>query len=150
MEKAQQRQQKSYDQHYRAESSIPLSVGQKVWLYNPAVPLGASRKFHRPWSGPYTILHRVGEVNYYIQPVSGLKRSLAVHRNRLKTCLTTLPPCDTEPEIIHTAVSEVNNPTVEPQAQPAVMLRRSTRHRHPPDRYQDYTLDDIQIEDALS
>ena len=32
MEKAQQRQQKSYDQHYRAESRIPLSVGQKVWL----------------------------------------------------------------------------------------------------------------------
>lgn len=29
-------------------------------------------------------------------------------------------------------------------------VMRSTRQRHPPHRYQDYTLDDIQIEDALS
>ena len=152
MEKAQQHQQKSYDQHYRTQSSIPLSVGQKVWLYNPAVPRGGSRKFHRPWSGPYIILHWVGEVNYYIQPVSGHKRSLVVHRNRLKSCLTKLPPCDSEPEIIYTAVPEMNNPTgeLQAQAQPPVVLRRSTRQRYPPERYQDYTLDDVQIEDALS
>ena len=137
MEKAQQHQQKSYDQHYRTQSSIPLLVGQKVWLYNTAVPRGGSRKFHRTWSSPYIILLRVGEVNYCIQPVSGHKRSLVVHRNRLKSCLTKLPPCDSEPEIIYTAVPEMNNPTGEPQAQaqPPVVLRRSTRQRYPPERY---------------
>jgi len=31
------------------------SKGDKVWLFNAAVPKGKSRKFHKPWSGTYTV-----------------------------------------------------------------------------------------------
>ena len=41
-----------YDQK---SQNKPFHVGQYVWLYNPAVPVGYSSKLHAKWCGPYTV-----------------------------------------------------------------------------------------------
>ena len=38
----------------------------KVWLFNAAVPKGTSRKFHKPWSGPYMVVKQISDINYRI------------------------------------------------------------------------------------
>ena len=43
--------------------------GDLVWLFNSAVPKGRSRKFHKPWSGPYTVVKQLSDVTYRIQHV---------------------------------------------------------------------------------
>ena len=62
-----------------------LTVGDRVWLYVPAVKQGRTKKFSSLWRGPYTIIDRVGAVTYRIQLI-GSPKSLVVHRNRLKLC----------------------------------------------------------------
>ena len=34
----------------------PFTRGSKVWLNNPVVPRGQSKKLHRFWKGPYTVV----------------------------------------------------------------------------------------------
>ena len=34
----------------------PFTRGSKVWLNNPVVPMGQSKKLHRLWKGPYTVV----------------------------------------------------------------------------------------------
>ena len=60
-------------------------VGDRVWLYVPAVKQGRTRKLSLLWSGPYTIIDRVGTVTYRIQLI-GSPKTLVVHKNRLKLC----------------------------------------------------------------
>ena len=43
-------------------------------------------------AGPYTIIDKVGPVNYHVQLIGGTQKRV-VHRNRLKPCLS-----DPEPE----------------------------------------------------
>ena len=84
-----------------------------------------------------------------------------VHLNRLKSVkgkqgedeetvndnpdslLTKANPPTNEPAIHH------NEEVQPPPEEKTTPLRRSTRCRRPPDRYQDFNLEDIQIEDAL-
>ena len=63
-------------------------MGEQVWLYNPAVKQGVSKKLSCLWRGPYTVIDRVGDVNYRIQLI-GSTQTLLVHRNRLKLCYGT-------------------------------------------------------------
>ena len=42
----------------------PFKVGQMVWLYNPAVPVGFSAKLRQKWCGPYSI-SKVHDNNTY-------------------------------------------------------------------------------------
>ena len=58
---AHRRQKKLYDQ--RSPSAPSFSVGTNVWLYSPIVQIGQTLKFSKPWTGPYRILKRIGEVN---------------------------------------------------------------------------------------
>ena len=64
---------------------MELQVGDVVWLYTPVVRKGNTRKFSSFWKGPYTIIDRVGPVNYKLQLVGGTQ-SLVVHRNHIKLC----------------------------------------------------------------
>ena len=43
---------------------VQFRVGQYVWLYNPAVPVGLSRKLRPKWCGPY-IISEVHDNNRY-------------------------------------------------------------------------------------
>ena len=72
--------------HDRQGIAKELQVGDRVWLYNPRVPQGSTKKFISMWKGPYTV---TGAVNYKVQLIGG-SQTFVVHRNRLKLCYT--PP----------------------------------------------------------
>jgi hypothetical protein len=150
---AQRKQKDGYDVRNNVDKSRSFKEGDLVWLNNPAVPKGRSRKFHLQWCGPYKVLDRLGGMNYHIQPEAGNGNTKVVLRNRLKSAanrprtgehLTSAPK---EPAIYHeeNLTEERHVQQEEPDT-----LRRSSRQRRPPERYQDYNLDEIEIGDALS
>jgi hypothetical protein len=52
-----------------------------VYLYNPALKPGLSRKFANPWSGPWQITKKISDLNCEIMDQKGKQ---VVHVNRLK------------------------------------------------------------------
>ena len=60
-----------------------FQVGEFVYLYNPAMKPGRSRKFYRPWTGPFKITRKLCELNYERTDLKYKKQ--VVHTNRLKT-----------------------------------------------------------------
>jgi hypothetical protein len=162
IKKAQTQQKQNYDARNTAHQTEILRPGNTVWLHSTVIPKGRSRKFHKPWIGPYVILRCQGRLNYVIRPKSGKGRSSCVHRNRLKLVQNQtddineqdMPsPLSTKSE--NTQEQRVAEPPIvhkEVEATNMVPLRRSTRQRRPPDRYQDFNLDEleIEIEDALT
>ena len=77
------RQKEFYDQRVHGE---PYKEGDLVWLRSPVVPRGKSKKFHHPWTGPFKVIKCLSEVTYRIQSVSGRRRRIIVHFDRLKRC----------------------------------------------------------------
>ena len=59
---------------------------ETVWLNVPAVKQGRTRKLSSILCRPYTIIDRVGVINYSIQLIVGSPKTLVVHRKRLKLC----------------------------------------------------------------
>jgi hypothetical protein len=59
-----------------------FEVQDLVYLYNPALKSGLTRKFAKPWIGPCQITKEISELNYEIVD-SKCKREV-VHVNRLK------------------------------------------------------------------
>ena len=162
---AQSKQKKGYDEHNDVDRSTSLKEGDRVWLNNKAVPKGLSRKFHSPWTGPYVVIKRLGKVNYHIKPGSGNGKTKVVHRNRLKLDIRQPRIEETlsvdQPEKHNSRVELLPGEPVihhgeslaDAQLLPAevlIQLRRSNRNRRQPDRYQDYNLDELEIEDALN
>ena len=80
----QERQQESYN---RRMSGTPHQPGSQVWLFNPRVPKGRAKKFHKPWSGPYEILTRLSDNTYRIKNTQRPFRTKVVHFNHLKKCV---------------------------------------------------------------
>lgn len=78
----QERQREFYNRRVHGE---PHKPGTLVWLFNPAVPQGRAKKFHRPWTGPYRVLARLSDSTYRIQNVRNHKVKV-VHFDRLKRC----------------------------------------------------------------
>jgi hypothetical protein len=74
-----QNNKKLYD---RKAKTRKFEVEELVYLYNPATKPGRSRKFYRPWAGPFKVTKRISELNYEIIEQKGKKR--VVHINRLK------------------------------------------------------------------
>ena len=65
---------------------------------------GQSRKFHKPWSGPYTVVKKLSDVTYRVCLPQSKRKRLVVHFDRLKRCSenlrwdTQLNPGSTEPQ----------------------------------------------------
>ena len=78
--KALQRQKKFYDRQVSGDS---IDVGDRVMLYSPAVGRGRSKKFHRPWVGPYIVKKKITNEVFRIRWEKG-RKTLVVHYNRLK------------------------------------------------------------------
>ena len=78
----QERQKEQYDAIVHGK---PYADGDLVWLFNPGLPRYHSRKFRRPWIGPYWILEKLSEANYRIQHMSNGKRAV-IHFDWLKPC----------------------------------------------------------------
>ncbi|CAB3992476.1 Retrovirus-related Pol poly from transposon [Paramuricea clavata] len=133
---AQQKQKKNYDRQHKTYKSTELKEGDR-------------------WAGPYVVLDRLGNLNYHIKLESGAGKGKVVHRNRLKldkkqsrgNCIERSdekqPDATTyKPGVLH---QEIPAGTLVEQAP----LRRSARNRRQPERYQDYDLMDVEIEDAV-
>ena len=55
--------------------------GDLVWLYIPTV-----KKSQLNWNGPFTVIRRVGNLCYIIQPFLTLGKEIFTHYSRLKLC----------------------------------------------------------------
>ena len=77
------RQKELYDRKVHGEK---FTVGQLVWLCNPVVPRGNSRKLHSPWVGPYKVVKCISETVYRIQDSRAPRKRIVVHFDRLKLC----------------------------------------------------------------
>jgi len=64
-----------------------FEVNDLVYLYNPAMKPGLSRKFRKPWTGLYKITKKISDVNYEIMDQNN--KSQVVHVNRLKDAHNT-------------------------------------------------------------
>ena len=76
-------QKEIYD---KKSHGCPYHKGDSVWLFNPVVPLGKSKKFHRPWTGPYTIVKQLSDSTYQIQHTKHHSKRCIVHCDHLKAC----------------------------------------------------------------
>ncbi|CAB3986752.1 Retrovirus-related Pol poly from transposon [Paramuricea clavata] len=160
IKKAQTQQKQNYDARNTAHQTEIQRTGDIVWLHSTVLPKGRSKKFHKPWIGPYVILPCQGRLNYVIRPKSGKGRSSCVHRNRLKLVQNETDDINEQdiPSPLSTKSENTQEQRVaespivhkEVEATNMVHLRRSTRQRRPPDRYQDFNLDELEIEDALT
>jgi hypothetical protein len=77
--KSRQRNERLYNRKARLRN---FHAGNLVYLYNPTVKPGLSRKFHQAWSGPYRITAKISDLNYEI--VDQKNKKQIVHVNRLK------------------------------------------------------------------
>ena len=78
LDAAQKKRKDVKDKHC---SEMNFRIGDRVWLFNPAVRVGQAKKFSLRWRGPYTVC----PVNYRIQLI-GTTSTQIVHHNRLKLC----------------------------------------------------------------
>jgi hypothetical protein len=74
-----QNNKKLYDRKDKARN---FEVEDLFYLYNPAMKPGRSRKFYRPWAGPFKVTKRISELNYEVIVQKGKQH--VVHVNGLK------------------------------------------------------------------
>ena len=77
--KAHQNNKRLYDRRAKLRE---FKVGDLIYLYSPAMKPGRSKKFNKPWAGPYKITRVVTHLNYEIMDQKNRKQT--VHVNRLK------------------------------------------------------------------
>ena len=79
---AAQRRKRTYDIGVKV---VEFTPNQKVWYYYPRQYLRRSKKFQFVYTGPYTVVKRLGAVNYLIQKNSK-SPTMVVHVDKLKAC----------------------------------------------------------------
>ena len=88
IQKAQQRQKRSYDQHVKSRD---ICVGDRVMVYMPQERTEKQRKLNRPYYGPYRVLevHTNGAT---VVPVDRPKDpQIQVNLDRVTLCYPKLP-----------------------------------------------------------
>ena len=95
------RQQEIYNKKVHGK---PYVKGELVWLFNPAITRGKSKKFHRPWTGPYQVINQLSPRLYKIRNVKNRKTTV-VHFDRLKLCPSDMrfPSPSNSPHMLQTA-----------------------------------------------
>ncbi len=71
-----------------------FKVGDLVWLYNPVVKQGQSRKLAHPWKGPFRIEDTPSEWNVILRNLSNKTLRQPVHVSRLKLYKTPARPTE--------------------------------------------------------
>ena len=151
----QRRQKEFYDQRIHG---APVQEGDVVWLHTPATPRGTSRKLHCPWSGPFKVIKKLSDVNYYVQHTLHPRKKMVVHFDRLKPCrqpevrqrnsTPTVPNLETtlnsrahyEVELLDhdSDETEGNEDQSQQMQERAPEPRYPRRNRRPPDRLHPY------------
>jgi len=80
LSKSQERQKEVYDRtkHFRS-----YEVGDRVGVFFPNIKLGRTKKFAKPWKGPFVISRKLNDLNYEVKPCGSNKGKVIVHFNRL-------------------------------------------------------------------
>ena len=84
----------NYDKNSR---EINYNIGDRVWLYNPKVKVGETKKLSSLWHGPFRIIEKIGPVNYRLSNENKKIPNL-VHANRLKPFFEKKPTTDIKEE----------------------------------------------------
>lgn len=79
LKKSAERQKRNYDRYIQGRD---FEEGEQVLLHSKQKKKGRNPKLQLPYQGPYTILQKIGDLNYKIQKEG--KKSAIVHRDRLK------------------------------------------------------------------
>ena len=77
--KSHQNNKRLYDRRAKVRK---FKENDLVYLYNPAKKPGLTRKFHRPWAGPFKVITKISDLNYKI--VDQNNKQQVVHVNRMK------------------------------------------------------------------
>ena len=121
-----------------------------MWLYTPAVKKKRTRKFSRPWSGPWAIEEVLNTAVYKIvrrgvlQP--GERRRQVVHRDRLKiyeTPSVVPPPPNLPVPMVESSSSSSESESSADSDDESLLAplppTRIGRVRRPPTRFADFT-----------
>jgi len=77
-------QQKMKEYHDRRATCPEYNVGDRVWIYTPAVPVGLSKKLRHLWHGPYRIIEQLSPVHFALRTCDNRRLAAIIHANRLK------------------------------------------------------------------
>jgi hypothetical protein len=80
--KSHQNNKRLYDHKAKLRE---FEVQDLVYLYNPALKPGFTRKFAKSWSGPCQVTKKISDLNYEIMDLKG--KCQVVHVNCLKKFL---------------------------------------------------------------
>jgi hypothetical protein len=107
-------QEKMKEIHDRKAQAPKFAVGDQVLLHHPAVKPGLSKKFHRPWRGPYIVSQIIPPATYKLSYLSGEFLPNTIHANRLKPFVArkAAPPQrpDSPPPLLVDSDSDGNLP----------------------------------------
>ena len=118
----------------RVNTGDPINIGDRVYLFVPAVKSERTKKLSSLWRGPYTVVDKTSPVNYLIQLVGGTSKSI-VHRNRLKLCFEN-PDMDES----HSNIGHIENQIAGfTSTERDVVPRYPIHSRRPPERYGHFT-----------
>jgi hypothetical protein len=78
----------------RSRTDRPYALGERVWLHVPSVRPRRSKKFTRPWRGPYRVVELRGNLNYGLQHVHNPRDHQFAHVSRLKQWVGSAEDCE--------------------------------------------------------
>ena len=93
-EKAKRKQNHQKEVYDRTIKGHSYQVDDVVFLHSSVVPRGCSRKFVRPWQGPFKVIKVISPSVYRIMDCSNPRKKHVVHFNRLKPASGSLDRCD--------------------------------------------------------
>lgn len=147
-EHLQLRSDKMKEHYDSCANGTQLQEGDAVWLHNPQRKKGVSPKLSRPWQGPYVVTKKINDLVYRIQVGPGSKPKV-VHRNRLwkysgrdsPTWYTPVNGTHERQNSTHAnpdlpGTTEEDSHTADKNCIDNEQLRRGTRTRRPPSRYE--------------
>jgi hypothetical protein len=79
---AKKMQKKQYD---RKLNFKPYQIGDRVRMYLPTLKKGMTKKFVRPWVGPFTVAEKLSDLLYRLSDGDG-RVSKAIQYNRQQAC----------------------------------------------------------------
>ena len=95
---AAERQKEYYNRRVHGE---PYHEGDYVWLLNPAVPRGQSKKLYCRWVGPFKVVKCLSDSVYRVENThSGRKRQI-VYLTDLSIAMLPLQSCERTASVTH-------------------------------------------------
>jgi hypothetical protein len=81
-EKSHQRNKRLYDHKAKLRK---FQVKDLVYLYNPAIKPGLTKKLHSPWSDPFEITRNISDLNYEVADQNHKRQIVCVNRLKKST-----------------------------------------------------------------